>query len=180
VTTETYREFDRYVRGFFVGLSGILFLTALACVFLFQKHAHAKAGFVEIAGLTKSESSMSEDVVTPHTRTGMIQNGSWDVLTSTKSRVHNQNLNDFSAKDSFERTETVEESTPSPTLSSTPERRRVSHRVNRMNQSNSVRTFKRKAPYPNHRSVRQLTDAQIRRRLLQLWHRGEAGNNSEP
>jgi hypothetical protein len=36
---ETPRELDHYTRGFFVGLSGILFLAACACVILFQKHA---------------------------------------------------------------------------------------------------------------------------------------------
>jgi hypothetical protein len=173
-TREKPREFDRHVRGFFVGLSGILFLTALACAFLFQKHTKAKAAFAEIASLAKSESSTSAEVVTPHTRTGLIHNGSWDVLSSTKSPLHDQNSNDFSAMETLERTEIVEGSTPSFIPGSTPKSSRLSDRMNPMGHSNCVQTSRRKVSYPDQRAIRQRADAQTKKRLVELWHRSLA------
>jgi hypothetical protein len=144
-TSGTPREFDRYIRGFFVGLSGVLFLVACVCAILFQKHTDPKTDLADRTSLAKSESSPIAGVVTPLTKTGLSQNGQAEI---------------------------VQESTPSPVAVLTPEN--LSDRVNQSGESNSVRTFRRKALYPNHRSVRQLTNAQAKRRLLELWHRSLA------
>jgi hypothetical protein len=170
----TSREFDRYIRRFFVGLSGILFLTTLVCAILFQKHSHPKPDLAEITSQAKSESSLSAYVVTPLTRTGLSQNGSSGVLTWVKSPVDDQSPTGFSSKESLVRTQIVQGSMPSPVAVLTPESSRLSDRVNPMGESNSVRTFRRRTPYPNHRSAHQRTDAQAKRRLLELWHRSLA------
>jgi hypothetical protein len=169
-TSGTPREFDRYIRGFFVGLSSVLFLAACVCAILFQKHTHTKTDLAERTSLAKSESSPSAGVVTPLTKTGLNQNGSSGVSTSVKSPIDDQGPTDFSPKESLGRMEIIQGSTPSPVAVLRPESTRPD-RVHRMDESNSVRTFRRKAPYPNHRSVRQLRDAQAKRRLLELWHR---------
>jgi len=172
-TSGTPREFDRCIRGFFVTLSGVLFLAACVCAILFQKHTHPKTDLAERTSLAKSAPSPTADVVTPLTKRELSQNGSSGVLTWVRSPVDDQSPTDFSQKESLGRTEIVQGSTPSPVVVLTPESSRLD-RVNRMDESNSVRTFRRKAPYPNHRSVRQLRDAQAKRRLLELWHRSLA------
>ena len=172
-TTGTPREFDRYIRGFFVGLSFVLFLAACVCAILFQKHTHPKTDVAERTSLAKAAPSRLPDVVTPLTKTELSQNGSSGVLTWVRSPVDDKSPTDFSQKESLGRTEIVQGSTPSPVVVLTPESSRLD-RMNRMDGSNSVRTVRRKAPYPNHRSVRQLRDAQAKRRLLELWHRSLA------
>jgi hypothetical protein len=157
---ETPIEFDRYIRGFFVGLLGILFLTTWACVILFQKHAHPKTGLAEITSQAKPEPPSTADIVTS--------------VTSVKSPIDGQSPSDFSSKESLGRTEIAQGSTPSPVPVLTPQSGQLSGQVNRMDQSNSVRKFRRRAPYPNHRSARQFADAEAKRRLLQLWRRSLA------
>ena len=169
---ETPREFDRYTRGFFVGLSGILFLAACACVILFQKHAHPKSDLAEITSQGKSDSSPTADVVAPFTRTDLSANGSSGAVTSVKSPIYDQSPTDLPSKESLGRTEIARGSTASPVPVLSPESSHLSDRANRMDQPNSVRTFRRKAPYRNHRSASQLAEA--KRRLLELWHRSLA------
>ena len=157
---ETPRELDHHTRGFFVGLSGILFLAACACVILFQKHAHPKADLAEITSQAKSESSPTADVVTSFTRTELSANGSSGAVTSVKSPID-------------DRTEIARGSTPSPVPVLMPESSHLSDRTNRRDQPNSVQAFRRKAPYRrNHRSARQLAEA--KKHLLELWHRSLA------
>jgi hypothetical protein len=173
-TNETPREFDRYIRGFFVGLLGILFLTTWACVILFQKHAHPKTGLAEITSQAKPEPPSTADIVTSFTRTELSANRSSGAVTSVKSPIDGQSPSDFSSKESLGRTEIAQGSTPSPVPVLTPQSGQLSGQVNRMDQSNSVRKFRRRAPYPNHRSARQFADAEAKRRLLQLWRRSLA------
>jgi hypothetical protein len=170
-TNETPREFDRYIRGFFVGLSGILFLTAWACVILFHKHAHPKADLAKITSQAKSESSPTVNVVTSFARTELNANGFSGAVTWVKSPIDDQSPSDFSSKESLGRTEIARGSTPSPVPVLSPESGHLKDRANRMNQLNSVRTFRRKAPHHNERSARQLANAEAKRRLLELWHR---------
>ena len=167
-TSGTPREFDRYIRGFFVGLSSVLFLAACACAILFQKHTDPKTDLAERTSLAKSESSPLAEVVIPLTKTGLSQNGSSGVLTWVKSPIDDQSPTDLSPKESLGQAEIVQESLPSPVA--VPE----SDRVNQTGESNSVRTFRRKALYPNYRSVGHLTNARAKRRLLELWHRSLA------
>jgi hypothetical protein len=171
-TSGTPREFDRYIRGFFVGLSGVLFLAACVCAILFQKHTDPKTDLADRTSLAKSGSSPLAEVVIPLTKTGLSQNGSSGVLTWVKSPIDDQSPTDFSPKESLGQAEIVQESMPSPVA--VPESNRLSDRVNQTSESNSVRTFRRKALYPNYRSARQLTNARAKRRLLELWHRSLA------
>src|SRR5262245_53280302 len=78
-TSGTPKEFDRYIRGFFVGLLGVLFLAACVCAILFQKHTDPKTDLADRTSLAKSESSPTAEVVTPLTKTGLSKNGSSDV-----------------------------------------------------------------------------------------------------
>ena len=173
---ETPIEFDRYIRGFFVGLSSILFLTTWACAILFQKHAHPKADLAEITSQAKSESSPTADVVTSFTRPELSANGSSGAVTSVKSPIDDQSPTDFSSKESLGRTEIARGSTPSRVPLLMPESSHLSDQVNRMDQPNSVRTFRRRARYRKHGLARQLANA--KRRLLELWHRSLAQNET--
>ena len=171
-TSGTPREFDRYIRGFFVGLSGVLFLAACVCAILFQKHNDPKTDLADRTSLAKSESSPLAEVVIPLTKTGLSQNGSSGVLTWVKSPIDDQSPTDFSPKESLGQAEIVQESLPSPVA--VPESSPLNDRVNQTGESNSVRTFRGKALYPNYRSVGHLTNARAKRRLLELWHRSLA------
>jgi hypothetical protein len=176
-TNETLREFDRDTRGFCVGLLGILFLAAWACLVLIQKRHPPKGGLTETTSL--ADSSPTADTATLFTRTELSANRSSGAVTSVKSPLADQRPTEPSPKESLGWTEIAGGSTPSPVLVLSPESSHLSDRANQREsllsyQPNSARTFRRKAPYQSRRLASQLGDAEAKRRLLELWHRSLA------
>jgi hypothetical protein len=176
-TNETLREFNRDTCGFCVGLLGILSLAAWVCLVLIQERHPSNGGLTEITSQAKSDSSPTADTTT------LFANSSSGAVTSVKSPLADQTPTEPSSKESLGWTEIAEGSTPAPVLVLSPESSQLSDRANQREtllsyQPNSARTFRRKASYQSHRSARQLGDAETKRRLLELWHRSLAKNET--
>lgn len=182
-TNETLREFNRDTCGFYVGLLGILSLAAWACLVLIQERHPSNGGRTEITGQAKSDSSPTADITPLFARTDLSANRSSGAVTSVKSPLADPTPTEPSSKESLGWTEIAEGSTPAPVLVLSPESSQLSDRANQREtllsyQPNSARTFRRKASYQSHRSARQLGDAETKRRLLELWHRSLAKNET--
>ena len=177
-TNETHKEPDRDPRGFCVGLVGILLLATWTCLILIQKRHPPKGGFTAVTSQAKSGSSPTADTAA-HSRTADLSvNKSSSAPTSVKSPFDGPKPTEHSSKGNLGWTEITGGSTPSPVLVLSPEISPLSDQVNQGEslpyQPNSVRTFRRKAPYQSPTSTGQLGAAEVKRRLLELWHRSLA------
>jgi len=162
-----------------VGLWGILILGAWACVVLTEKRHPRKGGLTEMTSQAKCDSSPNPGSATGFTRTDLSANGSSGAVISAKSPVAHQRPTEGSPKESLGWAQITAGSTPSPVFVLSPKISYTSDQPNRSEslspyKPNSTRTFRRKAPYQSRRSSRQLADAEAKKRLLELWHRGLA------
>jgi hypothetical protein len=177
-TNETLREFNRDPRGFWVGLVGILLLGTWTCLVLIEKRHPPKGGFTAVSSQAKSDSSPTADTVTHSTTADLSANKSSGSVTSVKSPLDGPKPTERFSKQNLVWTEITGGSTPSPVLVLSPKIGPLSDQVNQREslsyQPNSVRTFRRKAPYQSHKSTGQLGVAEAKRRLLELWHRSLA------
>jgi hypothetical protein len=183
-TNETLRKFNRDTRAFCVGLLGILFLAAWACLALIQERHPPNGDVTEITSQAKSDSSPTADTTTLFTRTESSPNMSSGAVTSVKSPLADQRPTERSSKESLGWTEIAGGSTASPVFVLSPESSQPSDRANQResllsDQPNSAQTFRRKAPYQSHRSARELGDAEAKRRLIELWHQSLARTEKE-
>jgi hypothetical protein len=173
-TNETHKEPDRDSRGFWVGLVGILLLATWTCLVLIQKHHPPKGGFTGLASRAKSDSSTGDTA----TAADLSANKSSGAVTSVKSPFDGRRPTEHSSKQNLGWTEITGGSTPSSVVVLSPEISPLSGQANQGEslpyQRNSVRTFRRKAPHQHHKSNGHLGDAEVKRRLLELWHRSLA------
>jgi hypothetical protein len=176
-TNETHKEPDRDSRGFWVGLVGILLLATWTCLVLIQKHHPPKGGFTGLASRAKSDSSTA-DTSTHSTAADLSANKSSGAGTSVKSPFDGRKPTEHSSKQNLGWTEITGGSTPSSVLVLSPEISPPNGQANQGEslpyQPNSVRTFRRKAPHQGPKSTGHLGDAEVKRRLLELWHRSLA------
>jgi hypothetical protein len=129
-TNETLRKFNRDTRAFCVGLLGILFLAAWACLALIQERHPPNGDVTEITSQAKSDSSPTADTTTLFTRTESSPNMSSGAVTSVKSPLADQRPTERSSKESLGWTEIAGGSTPSPVFVLSPESSQPSDRAN--------------------------------------------------
>ena len=177
-TNEIHKEPDRDPRGFCVGVVGILLIATWTCLVLIEKRHPPKGGFTAVSSQAKYDSSPTADTAAHATTADLSANKSSGALTSVKSPFGGPKPTEHSSKENLGWMEITGGSTPSPVLVLSPKIGPLSDQVNQGEslsyQPNSVRTFRRKTPYQSHKSTGQLGAAEVKRRLLELWHRSLA------
>jgi hypothetical protein len=171
-TREVLKEFDRDTRRLFVGLLGILFLAAWVCVTFFQERQPRKT---DSAGITSQVKSESSPTAAAATRADLSANVSSGAVLSKGSA-------EGSIKGDLARSEPAEESTPSSLAVLSPETAPTPTALaNKSERSvaslpDVVRKIRGEAAFQSYRPFGQLGDAEVKKRLLELWHHSLASS----
>jgi len=170
-TTAALMRFDHDTGGFFVGLLGILSLAAWACVTLFQKHQPPKVGVMEIASQVKYDSSPTAGTgagadLGPHLTSDSVLSEGPAQGVSKEALAVSTNTGEVSAPSSIP---VLSPGTnPNPTALANEGERSVP------SPPGFVRKIRGKAAYCCYRESGQLGETEVKRRLLELWHRSLA------
>jgi hypothetical protein len=176
---EALSRFNRDTRWVAAGLLVFLLLAALAFEVLVQERRPMTAGLFERASQNNSGSSRTADASTLLRSTDLSANISTSAVTSVALPLVDQRSSESSSRESHGRTGTAGGSTPPPVLVLSPEITQTGARTNKSewslaHQPDSAPSIRGKTLYKRHRSAGQLGYAEVKRRLLELWHRSLA------
>ena len=179
VADEVFQRFNRDTRLVAAGVFGVLLLTAWAFVVLVPERHPRTAGLSWSAGQAKSRSSLPGDDARLLRSTNVSTNGTSSAVASATLLLADQESTASSSKENPGRTEAAGASIPSPAASSAPESNYGSAVVNRSDwaPSHPVDTSKvvrEKAFYQNAGSTGPPGYAEVKKRMLELWHRSLA------
>jgi hypothetical protein len=174
-TRETLKKFDRDTRGLFVGLLGILALAAWTCLTLFQERQPPKADLTDITSQVKYDSS-------PTASSGAGQDLSTHLTSET---ALSEGPAQDPSKGNLAESQPAKAPVPSSiaalssgtSLSPTPLASKGERSV--ASRPDFVRTIRGKASYQSYRLPGQLGDSEVKRRLLELWHRSLAHSEKD-
>jgi hypothetical protein len=174
-TVAALKRFDRDTGGLFVGLLGILALAAWACVTLPQERQPAKADVTEVTSQVKHDSS-------PTANTGAGPDLSTHLTSAT---VPSEGPAQDPSKGNLAESQPAKAPVPSSiaalssgtSLSPTPLASKGERSV--ASRPDFVRTIRGKASYQSYRLPGQLGDSEVKRRLLELWHRSLAHSEKD-
>jgi len=169
---DVLREFNRDTRWVAVELLGMLVLAALVFVVLFPERHTLSVDLFEKASQHTSGSWRNLDAATFFRSTDLSATRSTNAVTSVTLPLVEPRSSESSSKESPGRAGFSGGSTPALALVSSSKINLTSARVKRSEWSpHFVRAIRGKAFYESYRSACQLGDAEVKKRLLELWHR---------
>jgi hypothetical protein len=170
-TTAALRRFDHDTGGLFVGLLGTLSLVAWACVTLFQEHQPPKVDVREITSQVKYDSSRTAgtsagaDLSLNLTSDSVVSEGPAQGVSQEALAV-SINTGEVSASSSI--------AVLSPGTNPSPAALANEGEPSVPSPPGFVRKIRGKAAYRRYRASGQLEETEVKRRLLELWHRSLA------
>ena len=175
---DVLRRFNRDTACLAAGLLSILVLAALALAFLPPQPHRVMQGLAGRASQAKSTPSPTEDAATLSPIVNSNSESAVSELTSgTLVHVDQEATTETSSKESVARTDA-----PGPTPAPIPLLPEPAPNIPTTNASNwspaqrkkAARVFRAKGPYRRSKSSYALTDADVKRRLIELWHQSLA------
>jgi len=171
---DVLRRFNRDTAWLAVLLLSALIFAALACVFLIPEPRPVMAGLQGRASQAKLAPSLTADAAEPVKIADANAKRSANPVPSTTLTHIDQVPAESSSKEPHAVTETAAGSTPAPILV-LPEPSPAIATANVSNLSldqpkESAQVIRGKAPYRRSKSAAWLTDVEVKKRLIELWH----------
>jgi hypothetical protein len=169
---DVLRRFNRDTTCLAVGLLSVLVLAAFALAFLLPGPSRAMHGLDGRASQAKSTPSLTEDAATLSLIVDSDSESSASEVTSGTLVHVDEGATESSCRDTLARTD-APGSTQAPILLPEPTANIATANVSNwspVQRKVSVYAVRRKAPYRRSKSSYALTDADVKRRLIELWH----------
>lgn len=168
---DVLREFNRDTRWVAVELLGMLVLAALVFVVLFPERHTLSVDLFEKASQHTSGSWRNLDAATFFRSTDLSATRSTNAVTSVTLPLVEPRSSESSSKESLGQGFSGGSIRPLALVLS-PKTNHTGARVKRSEWSpHFVRAIRGKALYESYRSACHLGDAEVKKRLLELWHR---------
>jgi hypothetical protein len=170
---DVLRRFNRDTAWLAVLLLSALIFAALACVFLIPEPRPVMAGLQGRASQAKLAPSLTADAAEPVKIADANAKRSANPVPSATLTHIDQFPAESSSKEPHAVTETAAASTPAPIVLPEP-----SPAIATANASNlsldqpkeSAQVIRGEAPYRRSKSAARLTDVEVKKRLIELWH----------
>jgi hypothetical protein len=171
---DVLRRFNRDTTCLAVGLLSVLVLAAFALAFLLPEPSRAMHVLEGRASQAKSTPSLTEGALSLIVDSDSESSAS-EVTSGTLVHV-DEGATESSCRDTLARTD-APGSTQAPILLPEPTANIATANVSNwfpVQRKVSVSAVRRKAPYRRSKSSYALTDADVKRRLIELWHQSLA------